>query len=246
MNLKFVKDTLTIAALKSVPDFKRQPLMLAFLGLIGSLPVFFVVVFGGHLNYAIIGAIIGTVGLMGLMSAIQDIGWDRYVKIREIIVAMPVHPLSYALGVALAPVLLTLPALIFFTGLALLTGALTLASLLLAIPVMILCWITLSTVGFVLSTYLQRSSVYTLNNISNLLGLGLAFLPPVYYPEEILGNYRWIAMLFPTSNAAGLVRFYSGSLDASMISIAIRWLILVLTAIACAALTITKARWREE
>jgi ABC-type multidrug transport system permease subunit len=246
LNLKFVKDTLTIAALKSVPDFKRQPLMLAFLGLLGSFPLFFVIVFGGHLNYAIIGAIVGTVGLMGLMSAIQDIGWDRYVKIREIMVAMPVHPLSYALGVALAPVLLTTPALIFFIGLALVTGALTLTSLILAVPVMILCWITLSTLGFLLSTYLQRSSVYTLNNISNLLGLGLAFLPPVYYPEEILGNYRWIAMLFPTSNAAGLVRFYSGSLNASTIAIAVRWLILVLTAIACSVLTIMKARWREE
>jgi ABC-type multidrug transport system permease subunit len=246
LNLKFVKDTLTIAALKSVPDFKRQPLMLAFLGLIGSMPLFFVVVLGGHLNYGIIGAIVGTVGLMGLMSAIQDIGWDRYVKIREIIVAMPVHPLSYALGVALAPVVLTFPALVFFTGLALLTGALTLVSLLWAIPVLILCWITLSSIGFVLSTYLQRSSVYTLNNISNLLGIGLAFLPPVYYPEETLGSYRWIAILFPTSNAAGLVRFYSGSLEATMMAIAVRWLVLIVITIACAALTITKARWREE
>ena len=246
MNLKFVKDTLTIAALKSVPDFKRQPLMLAFLGLVGSFPLFFVVVFGGHLSYAIIGALVGTVGLMGLMSTINDIGWDKYVKIRQIIVAMPVHPLSYALGVALAPMVLTFPALLFFIALALLTGALTLSSLLWAIPVMILCWTTLSSIGFVLSTYLKNANVYTLNNISNLLGLGLAFLPPVYYSEEILGSFRWIAILFPTSNAAGLIRIYSGSLEATISMIALRWLVLVVTTVACAALTITKARWREE
>jgi ABC-type multidrug transport system permease subunit len=245
LNLKFVKDTLTIATMKSVPDFKRQPLMLAFLGLIGSLPLFFVVVFGGHLNYALIGAIIGTVGLMGLMSAIQDVGWDRYVKIREIIVAMPVHPLSYALGVALAPVVLTLPALLFFTGLALLTGALTLMSLLWAIPVMVLCWATLSSVGFLLSTYLQRQSVYTLNNISNLLGIGLAFLPPVYYAEEVLGKYSWIAQLFPTSNAVGLIRIYSGTLETTIMVTAVRWLILIVTTAVCAALTVAKAKWRE-
>jgi ABC-type multidrug transport system permease subunit len=159
---------------------------------------------------------------------------------------MPVHPLSYALGVALAPMVLTFPALLFFVALALLTGALTFASLLFAIPIMILCWTTLSSIGFVLSTYLKRTNVYTLNNISNLLGMGLAFLPPVYYPEEILGSYRWIAMFFPTSNAAGLVRIYSGSLEANMITIALRWLVLLATTIACTALTITKARWREE
>jgi ABC-type multidrug transport system permease subunit len=246
LNLKFVKDTLTIAALKSVPDFKRQPLMLAFLGLIGSFPLFFVVVFGGHLSYAIIGALVGTVGLMGLMSTINDIGWDKYVKIRQIIVAMPVHPLSYALGVALAPMVLTFPALLFFIALALLTGALTLSSLLWAIPVMILCWTTLSSIGFVLSTYLKNANVYTLNNISNLLGLGLAFLPPVYYSEEILGSFRWIAILFPTSNAAGLIRIYSGSLGATLPMIALRWLVLVVTTVVCAAFTVTKARWREE
>jgi ABC-type multidrug transport system permease subunit len=246
LNLKFVKDTLTIAALKAVPDFKRQPLMLAFLGLIGSFPLFFVVVFGGHLSYAIIGALVGTVGLMGLMSTINDIGWDKYVKIRQIIVAMPVHPLSYALGVALAPMVLTFPALLFFIALALLTGALTLSSLLWAIPVMILCWTTLSSIGFVLSTYLKNANVYTLNNISNLLGLGLAFLPPVYYSEEILGSFRWIAILFPTSNAAGLIRIYSGSLGATLPMIALRWLVLVVTTVVCAAFTVTKARWREE
>lgn len=219
--------------------------MLTLIGLISALPLFFIVVFGGQLSSGLIGAMVGTIGFIGLNAAIQDITWDRYVKIRQIIVAMPVHPLSYAIGIALAPLIISAPGVLFFTVLALWLGALTFSSLLWSIIILVLCWATLSSLGFLISTYLQRASVYTLNNISNILGLLLVFLPPVYYPEEILGSFSWIALLFPTSNAAGLIRIYSGSLETSMIMVSIRWLVLIVTTIACAIATITKARWRE-
>lgn len=245
MNAKIIKDTLIIATLKSVPDLKRQPLLLMLIGLISALPLFFIVVFGGQLSCGLIGAMVATVGFIGLMAAIQDVAWDRYVKIREIIVAMPVHPLSYAIGIALAPLIISAPGLIFFIGFAMWLGVLTVPSLLCSIIILILCWATLSSLGFLISTYLQKASVYTLNNLSNILGMALVFLPPVYYPEEMLGSFSWISMLFPTSNATGLIRIYSGSLDASAIMIVIRWLILIATTIVCTVATITKARWRE-
>lgn len=245
MNAKIIKDTLIIATLKSIPDLKRQPLLLMLIGLISALPLFFIIVFGGQLSYGLIGAMVATVGFIGLMAAIQDVAWDRYVKIREIVVAMPVHPLSYAIGIALAPLIISAPGLIFFIGFAMWLGVLTVSSLLWSIIILILCWTTLSSLGFLISTYLQKASVYTLNNLSNILGMALVFLPPVYYPEEMLGSFSWIAMLFPTSNATGLIRIYSGSLEASVIMIVIRWLILIATTMACAVATITKARWRE-
>jgi ABC-type multidrug transport system permease subunit len=74
------------------------------------------------------------------------------------------------------------------------------------IAALLLCWAVLSGIGFVISTYLRRASIYTLNNLANILGLGLVFLPPVYYPEELLGGLSWIGIFFPTSNAAGLIR----------------------------------------
>ncbi|MDI6846897.1 MAG: ABC transporter permease [Candidatus Bathyarchaeia archaeon] len=245
MNSKILKDILVIATLKSLPDLKRQPLMLTLIGLISALPLFFIIVFGGQLSYGLIGAMVGTIGFIGLNAAIQDITWDRYVKIRQIIVAMPVHPLSYAIGIALAPLIISAPSVLFFTVFAIWLGALTFSSLLWSIIILILCWATLSSLGFLISTHLQRASVYTLNNLANILGLALVFLPPVYYPEEMLGSFSWIAMLFPTSNVTGLIRVYSGSLDASVIMIVIRWLILIATTIFCIVATITKARWRE-
>jgi len=245
LNLKILKDILVITALKSIPDLKRQPLMIFLIGLISSLPLYFLVIFGGQLSYGLIGAMVSTVSFIGMSAAIQDISWDRYVKIREMIIAMPVHPISYAMGIALAPLVLSLPSLIFFGAIALLLGALTFTSLFWAVIALILCWACISCIGFLISTYLQKASPYTLNSISNILGIALGFIPPVYYPEEMLGSFSWISMIFPTSNAASLIRAYSSSLNLSSEMIIARWLILIVTMCIFAIVTVVKARWRE-
>ena len=245
MKAKLLRDILVITALKSIPDLKRQPLLLFLLGFIGSLPLYFILVFGGQISYGLIGAMVSTVSFIGVNAAIQDITWDRYVKIREMIVAMPVHPISYVLGIALAPLVISVPSLIFFVALNMWLGVLTLASLFWAIISLILCWATMSSMGFLISTYLRKASPYSLNNIANILGIALGFIPPVYYPEEMLGSLSWISVIFPTSNAASLVRVYSGSLTLPFEMVIVRWLILLATTLVFAAVTARKARWRE-
>lgn len=245
MKVKLLRDIFVITALKSIPDLKRQPLLLFLLGFIGSLPLYFILVFGGQISYGLIGAMVSTVSFIGVNAAIQDITWDRYVKIREMIVAMPVHPISYVLGIALAPLVISVPSLIFFAALNMWLGVLTLASLFWAIISLILCWATMSSMGFLISTYLRKASPYSLNNIANILGIALGFIPPVYYPEEMLGSFNWISIIFPTSNAASLVRVYSGSLTLPFEMVIARWLILLATTLVFAAVTARKARWRE-
>jgi len=245
LNLKVIKDVLIITALKSLPDLKRQPLMIFFVGMISSLPLYFILVFGGQISYGLIGAMVSTASLIGMMASIQDVAWDRYVKIREMLVAMPVHPLSYALGLALAPLVISSPSLIFFSAITMWLGVLTPYSILWAVLSLIVCWATLSSIGFLISTYLQKAAPYTLNSISNIIGIGLSFMPPVYYPEEVLGNFSWVSMIFPTSNAASLIRVYSGSLTLPFEMVVARWLILLSTMLVFAVITVVKARWRE-
>jgi len=158
---------------------------------------------------------------------------------------MPVHPMSYAIGIALAPLILSIPSLVFFGAIALFVGGLTIASLFWAIIAILLCWASVSSLGFLISTYLQKASPYTLNNMSNILGILLGFIPPVYYAEEVLGNFSWVAAIFPTSNAVSLIRFYSDKLSLPIVVVIIRWLILILTTIVSIAITTYKARWRE-
>jgi ABC-type multidrug transport system permease subunit len=185
------------------------------------------------------------VAFIGVLAGIQDISWDRYVKIREMIVAMPVHPASYALGIALAPLLLSVPSLIFFGALASSWGVLTLATTVWTALALIIAWAAMSAIGFMISTYLLKASMMVLNNLSTLLGLGLIFIPPVYYSEEMLGSLSWISALIPTSNAAGLIRAYMGLLPLSAQIIMVRWLILIITTVVFVVLTSVKARWRE-
>lgn len=247
MNLKAIKDTLIIGRMKAIPDLKRQPLVLVLIAIISAIPLFFFAISSGGemVGHGLIGAMVSTVGFIGVNAAIQDITWDRYVKIREMIVAMPVHPASYAIGVALAPLLLSLPGIAFFVLIAVGLNILSVASLIWIIPALLLCWSSLSSLGFIISTYLYKSSPYTLNNIANILGIGLIFIPPVYYPAEMLGSLNWISYIIPTANVASLIRGYVGLSELSPESAMIRWLILIATTIVFTLLTALKARWRE-
>ena len=245
---KIVKDTLIIAWIKSYPDFRRNPLMLLLVAMISAIPLFFMLMFSSGANmiiHGLIGAMVSSVAFIGVNAGIQDISWDRYVKIREMIVAMPVHPASYALGMALAPLLISIPSLIFFGAIIAYLGFFTLEALAWTVLALIIVWAAMSTMGFMISTYLFKSSVMVLNNLSNLLGIGLSFIPPVYYSEAQLGNLSWISIIVPTSNVAGLIRSYMGLLPLSIETTIVRWAVLIITTIAFIALTSFKARWRE-
>jgi len=245
---KAVKDTFIISWIKSYPDFKRNPLTLVLVVVISSAPLFFMALGGGQnaVVNGLIGAMVSSVAFRGVTAGITDIYWDRYVKIREMITAMPVAPASYALGVALAPLIISVPSLIFFGVLAAYLGFLTLNALMMVVVSLIVVWAAVSTMGFMISTYLLKSSWVVLNNLSTLLGLIVIFIPPVYYSEAQLGALSWLSIIVPTSNVAGLMRSYMGLLPLPMSVVLIRWLVLAATTIFFIALTIRKARWQEK
>lgn len=246
---KIVKDTLIIAWIKSYPDFRRNPLMLLVVAMISSIPLFFMMMFssgGNMIVQGLVGAMVSSVAFVGVLAGIQDISWDRYVKIREMVVAMPVHPVSYALGIALAPLLISIPSLLFFGALIAFMGFMTLEGLAWIVLSLVVVWAAMSTMGFMISTYLFKSSMMMLNNLSNLLGIGFIFIPPVYYSEAQLGGLSWISIIIPTSNVAGLMRSYLGLLPLPMEMVIVRWLVLIVMTVVFIAFTALKARWREK
>ncbi len=244
---KIIKDTFTIAWLKSIPDLKRQPLILLLLIGLAAIPLFFIVLFGGEnmISVGLIGVIVSSVGFMSISASIQDITWDRYVKLKEMIVAMPVHPLSYAMGLTLAALVFALPGVITFMILGISRGLFDVISILVTIVALILCWLGLSVIGFTIATYQHKTSPNTLGVIANLLSFLFVFLPPVYYSEQMLGGNSWIAYLLPTSNAAAIMRYSTGLTEWDPSAYALHWLFLVLTVVIFAILVVTKARWRE-
>ena len=145
----------------------------------------------------------------------------------------------------MAPLLLSLPGVAFFILIVVGLGVLNVVSLVWAVPAVLLCWLSLSTIGFIISTYLYKSSPYTLNNIANILGIGLIFIPPVYYPAELLGSLSWTSYIIPTANTAALIRGFAGLSEMSIESAVIRWMILIATTVVFTLLTARKAKWRE-
>jgi len=242
---KAVRDIFVIAAMKSVPDIKRQPFILALLGLVSAIPIFMLMASGGSIEFGIIGGIVGSISFWAINQIMQDTAWDRYMKMREMIVAMPVQPLSYALGQALATLIISLPSLLLFLGLAVWMGFVPVTALGYIALLIVLFWGTVSCVSFTIATYLQKANQYTINTMANILGIGLTFLPPVYYAEEHLGVFSWVAEVIPTSNAVGLIRYYSGLLPLSTETVLLRWALLAATFVISAVLLIRKSRWRE-
>jgi ABC-type multidrug transport system permease subunit len=246
LNVKFLKDILIIATMKSIPDLRKQPLTLIIVTLLSFMPLFFTSFFGGQVDYALLGGMVCSIGLIGLVSAIQDITMDRHEKMREMIVAMPVHPVSYSLGVATSKLLYAAPGFIIFLVMTTTMGILPLSAVGWSVISVFLCWAALSSIGFMVSTYLRKASANTLTNVSTILGITLIFLPPVFYSEQLWGAYAGISIVFPTSNAASLIRAYAGLSEQSSEMILLRWLVLIATTVISLIAVSLKAKWREE
>jgi len=252
MNLKkILRDTWIIAYMKSVPDIKRQPLMLIFIVALAATPLFFIGLFaeggasGETFRIGLIGVMVSSIGFIAISASIQDITWDRYVKLREMVVAMPVHPLSYSMGLTLGYLIFSFPGFIAFTLYGIYLGIFDLFSLAVVVASTILCWLALSAIGFTIATYQHKTSPNTLGIIANMLSFLFVFLPPVYYSEEMLGSMSWIVYLLPTSNAAALMRYSANLTEWNQTAFVLHWLILIITVIAFTLLVIKMARWRE-
>ncbi|KYK26619.1 MAG: hypothetical protein AYK23_02795 [Candidatus Proteinoplasmatales archaeon SG8-5] len=246
---KVIRDAFLIAWLKSIPDLKRQPLILVLLTALSAIPLFFIVLFGGSgmLNAGLVGVIVSSIGFIGISASIQDLTWDRYVKLREMVVAMPVSSISYSIGITLGFLIFALPGFLLFMGFGVYRGMFDLTGLLLTFGAMALCWLGLAVIGFTIATYQQKASPNTLGIWANLLSFLFVFLPPVYYPKEMLSQYgmSWIAYLLPTSNAAEIIRYLTEQTAWDQTSYMYHWIALVVTVIIFAILVVKKARWRE-
>ncbi|MDO9537200.1 MAG: ABC transporter permease [Thermoplasmata archaeon] len=257
MNIrKIVRDMWIIAYMKSIPDLKRQPLMLLILVGLAAIPLFFIGLFAGGdnaeatFNGGLIGVIVSSIGFIAITASIQDLTYDRYVKLREMVVAMPVHPLSYVMGLTLGFLIFSFPGFIAFLCYGVYRGLFDPISILMTLGAMVLCWLALATIGFTIATYLHKTSPNTLGIIANILSFGFVFLPPVYYSETMLTNIggmdlSWFVYLLPTSNAAAIIRYSTDLTAWNGTAFMLHWIILALTVIVFSVLVVKKARWRE-
>jgi len=144
-------------------------------------------------------------------------------------------------GVALSELLFGSPALLVLFGLMAWQGA-TMLSLLTALGVVFLLWVTTTAIGFFFSAYAPNTqNAFIINGFITTL---LSVLPPVYYSISLLPPVLVpIAELVPTTEASSL---FQGAIGLGYsIPPYYSFAVLLVATIGLLLLVSLKMRWRE-
>ncbi len=207
--------------------------------------ILFILYIGGEgqlITSALAGALVMTVAQQGLILGADLTVFKIDHKFQAISVASPVSSFTYMFSIALSELVFAAPPVIVLL-LIINHAGVGLFAILEIISVILLTWITTSSIGFFLSTYVlnTRTAFITVTFISTLISI----LPPVFYPIKILPAYlRPLAELTPTTHASILIQSLEGVHFSSQ-QITLSWVALPIFAVAFLSLALFKARWRE-
>lgn len=207
--------------------------------------ILFILYIGGEgqlLASGLAGALVMTVAQQGLILGADLTVFKIDHKFQSMAVASPVSSFTYMFSIALSELAFASPPVIVLLFLISHSGVGTLA-ILEMVAVILLTWVTTSSIGFFLSTYVlnTRTAFITVTFIATLISI----LPPVFYPIKILPSYLRIpAELAPTTHASILIQGLSGvSFGAGQTLLS--WIALPVFAAVFLSLAMFKAKWRE-
>ena len=240
------REALYIGLFDSLP-LLRDPMLMILLSLISFLPVLFIFAFGvgeGALLQSVVGAIVLSLAFAGIGSA-QSVYFNKHwFRFQDIFVASKVSPISYALGLSVSTLLVSLPALVVAFAVLLLETPMGILGLLALLAVAGLTWMAMLLMGFALGA--STKNTRRANSLPQLLGLLLGFLPPVYYPLDRLPAFlQPLALAVPTTHAAQLSKYYAGLAPLSSFDLWLGWLYLIGFALAMAVIASRLAHWTD-
>jgi ABC-2 type transport system permease protein len=221
----------------------RNPLFIAF---VFSTPftllfILFVASNGAALPYGLAGALTMVTTELGLFVGTDLAAYKIQNKFQDIVVASPVTPLVYMFGVALSELIFGTPALIVLLVLIAGQGA-SAVSLATCLGVVVLLWVTSTSLGFFFSAYAPNTqNAFIINGFITTI---LSVLPPVYYSVKVLPKLLVpLAEIIPTTEASSL---FQGSIGLGY-SINPAWGFAVLLAATVLMLLLVsfRMRWRE-
>ena len=165
-------------------------------------------------------------------------------KLQDMIVSSPTSSRLYMVGMALAEIVYSIPALAILVALAGIYLHPSLVQIAILSIVLLLMFAISVAIGFMLSTF--SSDVVQSYAFSRLLSLLFATLPPVYYPiTYVPAAYRYIAYLSPTTYAAEIMQSATGYLKISTNMLIFDWVVLSAVCAIILFLAIKKTRWKD-
>ncbi len=182
--------------------------------------------------FALIGGLISIV-VANAISMESDAAFNRIVlKLDSMFALTKGGLIPYAIGLALGNLINALPgAAIFSVLLWTMAGVTSLSSWIVMLGALCAIWAVVSLLGYLISTYardIRDLWVYT-----PLMTALLGFLPPVYYPLELLPDpvLRAIAFVSPTTSAARLMHAAVGLVNLGPGEAVVVWTVPVIHAV---------------
>ena len=221
----------------------RNPLFIAF---VFSTPftllfILFVASNGAALPYGLAGALTMVTTELGLFVGTDLASYKLQNRFQDLVVASPVTPLIYMFGVALSELVFGSPALIILFALIAGQGAST-AALAGCLGVVVLLWITTTSLGFFFSAYAPNTQNAFI--IIGFITTMLSVLPPVYYSVGVLPKFLVpLAEIIPTTEASAL---FQGTLGLGYsIEPASGFAVLLVATVVMLLLVSYRMKWRE-
>jgi len=238
--------SLTIAWINGVLVLRRAPLWIVSYLLMPLALLLFFRIHGdvAMIKMALMGGIIMVATSNGI-SILGDAAWFRiYVKYQDLLVATPIRPVSYVMGLSLSMLVFASPGLALFVALASLTDLMTLEFALALAACTIAVWISSSMMGFTISTLFK--SLRHVWPMASILSMVLSLLPPIYYPATVLPQgLQWVGALAPTGAAAMILHHVAGLVEVEATALVASIASLIAYTTALLLLSSLKASWRE-
>jgi ABC-2 type transport system permease protein len=240
-----VYQVLVIAYTTGILWLRRNPLSLIFTAItpFSLLFVLFIISDGQYTQFALSGSLV--MALVGYGLALgQDITYYKTeYKIQDIFVASPISPLTYMTGLALSEILFGFPALVVLLFLIFYIGV-SLLYIPLLIFIILIVWISTSSMGFFLSSHMLHMKNAT--QIISFVNVFLAILPPVFYSiNKLPEGLQHVAYIAPTTHASLMVQYAMGFDTPENWSVLIGISVQLVYAIGFIMLAKTHALWRE-
>jgi ABC-2 type transport system permease protein len=189
----------------------RQPIIYVTLTAIPASYVLMMFLVSGRTlgRTAILGSVVAAGTNAGIISLPQVLLGYRTRRLQDMYTASPVTPHAYLLGAALSRLVYVAPVIVVSLGAFIVVSGFQPTVLAGLVVLVATSWITGSVLGFLVTARLPDPA--SVAAASNMLGVLLVLVPPIYYPVDLLGpRVAYAALLVPTADVAVIARALTG------------------------------------
>jgi ABC-2 type transport system permease protein len=202
-----IRAVLALVWFDGVLPIKRSPFNVVNFVISPLTILFFIYLFAGpgKAEFAISGGLIAVIVGSCIILETEAAFIRLVVRLQDMFVSSPLSPVSYVLGLSLALLLNGLAGIVLFSLLLVASGAVSAIGALEIALACIMTWASVSSLGFVLSTFAR--DMRDLWVYAPLFTVTLSFLPPIFYPITLIPpQFRFIAYFAPTTYPAQIIQ----------------------------------------